>query len=89
MHYANPRLMVQDVFDDDERPEGESTKWIDLLEGRMEPELPNHYETLIAKFACEVEEERGRTFTKWRFSRGVNHSCSRGEPFLFTPTGLW
>ena len=39
-------------------------KWIDLFEGRVELELPNRYNTLIAKFAGEVEEERGRIFTK-------------------------
>ena len=41
-------------------------KWIDLFEGRVELELPNRYNTLIAKFAGEVEEERGRIITKWR-----------------------
>ena len=48
------------------------TKWVNLLERRMEPKLPNWYEALIAEFSGEVEKERGGIFTKWRFFRDVN-----------------
>ena len=41
---------------------------IDLLKERVEPELPNRYDALIAEFAGEVDEDRGKIFTKWRGS---------------------
>jgi len=49
---------------DAEEAEAAPTVWIDLLEGRVEPELPNRYDALIAEFAGEVEEDRGRIFIK-------------------------
>ena len=49
---------------DAEEAEAAPTMWIDLLEGRVEAELPNRYDSLIAEFAGEVEEDRGRIFKK-------------------------
>ena len=37
---------------------------MDILEGRAEAVLPPRHETLIAEFAGQVEEERGRRLTK-------------------------
>ena len=53
---------------DAEEAEAAPTMWIDLLEGRVEPELRNRYDALIAEFAGEVEEDRGRIFKKCFFS---------------------
>lgn len=53
---------------DAEEAEAAPTMWIDLLEGRVEPELRNRYDALIAEFAGEVEEDKGRIFKKWFFS---------------------
>ena len=72
MHYENPGFTAQDVFDDDEIQAMVPTKWIDVLEGRAEAILPPHREALIAEFAGEVKEERGRRLTKWRFLYDVN-----------------
>ena len=55
------------VHYDAEEAEAAPTMWIDLLEGRVEPELPNRSDALIAEFAGEVEEDRGRIFKKWFF----------------------
>ena len=67
MHYKNPGFTAQDVFDDDEIQAMVPTKWMDILEGRAEAILPPRRKALIAEFAGEVKEERGRRFTKWRF----------------------
>ena len=69
-----PGLRLKDVFDDDEIQAilMVPTKWIDILEGRTEAILPPRREALIAEFAGEVKEERGRRFTKWRFLYDVN-----------------
>ena len=53
---------------DEEEAEAAPTIWMDLLEGRVEPEPPNRYDTLIAEFAGEVEEDRGRICKKCFFS---------------------
>ena len=60
------------VHYDAEEAEAAPTMWIDPLEGRVEPELPNRSDALIAEFAGEVEEDRGRIFKKWFFFRHVN-----------------
>ena len=56
MHYEHPRFTAQHVFDDEERQARVPTKWTDILEGRVE--ATPCYETLIAEFTGEVEEER-------------------------------
>ena len=56
---------------DAEEAEAAPTMWIDLLEGRVEPELPNRYDSLIVEFAGEVEEDRGRIFKKCSFFFGM------------------
>lgn len=70
MQYEHPGFTTLDVSDDAERQERAPT--MDILEWRAEVTLPRRNETLIAEFAGEVEEERGRRFTKWRFVNGVN-----------------
>lgn len=76
MHYdERPRFTTQELFDDDDEEQaGVPTKWMDILEGRAEATLPPRHETLTAEFAREVEEERGRGITKWRFLHGVNRN---------------
>ena len=56
------------MYCDEEEAEAAPTMWMDLSEGRVEPEPPNRYDTLIAEFAGEVEEDRGRIFKKCSFS---------------------
>ena len=76
MHCETPRFAAQDLFDDDEEQAWSPTKWIDILERRTEATLPPRHETLIAEFAREVEEERGRRFTKGRVLYDVNKNLA-------------